>query len=95
MIQPHRIFDYIRADEVAETWDKVPHELYVKLWNEVVPHQRPLPNIEDNDPDDLVGWEALASHWHRLNEHEQAVLNGLAKAIDDRIEAHEQALRAR
>jgi hypothetical protein len=48
MIQPHSVFECMRADEVAECWDGVPEALYVKLWNDVVPRQKPVPNREDS-----------------------------------------------
>jgi hypothetical protein len=77
-MKPHRYFEIHRADEVAECWDGVPEELYLKLWNVVVPRQREIPNIEDNGPGDVVGWENLAAHWKLLTEDEQKILNGLA-----------------
>lgn len=54
-IKPNAAFKYIRADEVAECWEGVPEALYIKLWNEIVPLQRAIPNIEDNGPADVVG----------------------------------------
>jgi hypothetical protein len=79
MIKPHDSFEYSRADEVAECWDGVGHDLYAKLWNEIVPLQKSIPNLEDSGPHDHVGFENLASHWHVLTEDEQRHLNALAE----------------
>jgi hypothetical protein len=65
-MKPNALFKYIRADEVAECWDGVPKELYAKLWNEIVPLQAPIPNIEDSGPADHVGHENLAVNWYSL-----------------------------
>ena len=83
MIRANRIFKTIRADEVAETWDGVPDTLYSKLWNTIVPLQKPIPNLEDTGPADHVGFENLASHWKLLTEDEQRLLNALAKKQDE------------
>lgn len=82
MIKPHSLFEITRADEVAECWDGVSKELYLSLWNKVVPHQRDIPNIEDNGPADVIGWENLAAHWNRLTEEEQTELNKIAESVD-------------
>ena len=78
MIKPHAEFELIRADEVAECWDGVGHDLYARLWNDIVPYQKPIPNLEDSGPHDHIGHENLASHWHRLSEADQQRLNTLA-----------------
>jgi hypothetical protein len=79
-IKPHTSFEYTRADEVAECWDDVGEDLYIKLWNEVVPLQKSIPQeiLEDSGPADHFGFENLASHWHILTEEEQTHLNKLA-----------------
>jgi hypothetical protein len=82
MIKPHQTFEYIRADEIAECWDGITESLYLKLWNDIVPLQRAIPNLEDTGPADHVGHENLASHWHLLTEVEQLRLNQLAEAQD-------------
>jgi hypothetical protein len=79
MIKPHDSFEYHRADEVAECWDGIGKELYLKLWNEIVIIQENIPNLEDSGPHDHVGFENLASHWHLLTEAEQIYLNELAE----------------
>jgi hypothetical protein len=79
-MKPNNAFEYIRADEVAECWEGVSKDLYRALWNKIVPHQKPIPNLEDSGPADHVGHENLASHWYRLTEEEQAELNKLAEA---------------
>jgi len=81
-MKPHPSFETIRADEVAETWDGVPEALYVTLWNDIVPDQKPIPNREDTGPADHVGFESLASHWDKLSEADQLLLNNLAEARD-------------
>jgi hypothetical protein len=78
-IKPHASFSTIRADEVAECWEGVGGDLYSVLWNVIVPHQRPIPNLEDSGPADHVGHECLASHWHRLDPEIQTELNRLAR----------------
>lgn len=77
-IRPNDAFRYIRADEVAECWEGVSKELYAALWNKVVAVQKEIPNIEDNGPADVVGYENLAEHWGLLTEVEQTELNALA-----------------
>lgn len=77
-VQPHDWFRTIRADEVAECWEGVGHDLYCKLWNEIVPLQKPIPNREDTGPHDHIGFENLAAHWRHLTEAEQVHLNQLA-----------------
>ena len=90
-IKPHPTFETIRADEVAECWDGVGRDLYAKLWNVIVPLQKPIPNREDTGPADHIGFENLAAHWHHLSADEQAHLNALA----DKQEAEFRALMAR
>lgn len=80
MIKPNSTFETIRADEVAECWEGVPEELYLKLWNVIVPLQRPIPNLEDSGPHDHIGHENLAAHWRHLTNSEQELLNKLADA---------------
>jgi hypothetical protein len=79
MIKPHPTFETIRADEVAECWAGVSSELYGRLWNDIVPHQKPIPNLEDSGPGDHVGHENLAHHWDKLSPEDQATLNCLAE----------------
>jgi hypothetical protein len=86
-MKPDSFFKIIRADEVAECWDGVPEELYLKLWNVIVPRQKEIPNLEDNGPADVVGYENLASHWHLLTEEEQKLLNALAEKKNAEFEA--------
>lgn len=85
-MKPNPMFEYFRADEVAECWEGVPSDLYAKLWNVIVPRQKDIPNIEDSGPHDHVGHESLASHWELLNEDEQKILNDLADAKDREFE---------
>jgi len=93
-MKPHHYFTVTRADEVAECWDGVPHELYCKLWNTIVPRQREIPNIEDNGPFDVIGHENLASHWALLAEDEQALLNRLADAKETEFKTWRARARA-
>ena len=86
-IKPHDTFKTIRADEVAECWDGVGTALYAKLWNDIVPLQKRIPNIEDTGPADHVGFENLAAHWHLLTTDEQDHLNKLAEAQDADLRA--------
>lgn len=95
MIKPHETFEYIRADEVAECWDGVGHELYGKLWNDIVVLQKNIPNLEDSGPHDHVGFENLASHWHLLTEDEQRHLNALAEDQEAKFEAEMAEWRAK
>lgn len=91
MPKPHNTFTTYRADEVAETWDGVGQELYAKLWNAIVPRQKPIPNLEDSGPHDHVGFENLAAHWHLLTETEQEHLNNLAMKRDAEFKAWRKA----
>lgn len=79
-IKPNAAFKYVRADEVAECWEGVTRDLYAKLWNDIVPLQKPMPNVEDNGPHDVIGIENLASHWDKLDPEDQTLLNRLAEA---------------
>jgi hypothetical protein len=82
-MKPHPTFNYTRADEVAECWEGVSRELYVALWNKIVPHQKPIPNLEDSGPHDHIGHENLSAHWDRLTVEEQTELNELARKHDE------------
>jgi hypothetical protein len=82
MIKPHMSFEYNRADEVAECWDGIGQALYIKLWDIIVPLQRPIPNLEDSGPHDHIGYECLAKYWAKLSEDEQVYLNLLAVERD-------------
>lgn len=96
MPKPHDQFRYMRADEVAECWDGVPSDLYARLWNDIVPLQAEIPNLEDSGPHDHIGHENLAAHWHILSEADQTLLNALAVAQDaefDAWDAEYQAMR--
>jgi hypothetical protein len=79
---PHNLFTIWRADEVAECLEGVNEELYKALWNNIVSQQKEIPNIEDNGPGDVVGFECLANHWDKLTVEEQKELNALARAQD-------------
>jgi len=76
------VFEYTRADKVAETWDGVSQSLRSALWSKIVPHMKPIPNLEDSGPADHVGHENLASHWKRLSFDERNELNRLAAKRD-------------
>lgn len=92
-IKPHPMYEVIRADEVAETFPDVPRELYAKLWNDIVPLQKSIPNIEDSGPADHVGHENLASHWERLTSEEQRMLNDIAESLDREYEASQKEFK--
>jgi len=88
---PHDAFKYVTADQVAETWDNIPQEIYRALWNKVVAameEKDELPTDEyggddawqETPPD--PGTNALADYWHLLSDSEQAALNKIAKQKD-------------
>lgn len=81
-IIPHFSFENTRADEVAECWNGISEELYARLWNDIVPHQRDIPNREDSGPHDHIGHENLAAHWDKLSTEDQLHLNALAVAME-------------
>jgi hypothetical protein len=85
-MKPHAMFETTRADEVAECWDGIPEDLYIKLWNVIVPKQKEIPNLEDSGPHDHIGFENLAAHWNDLTEDEQRLLNDLAKKQEEEIQ---------
>jgi hypothetical protein len=61
MIKPNLIFNYWRADEVAECMEGVSDtDLYATLWRDIVPLQ-----------------SEEAKYWHLLSETDQALLNEL------------------
>lgn len=93
MTKPHQAFETTRADEVAECWDGVPEHLYKKLWNEIVPLQKPIPNLEDSGPHDHIGHANLASHWDRLTLVEQVLLNKLAEEREKEWQAEYDRIR--
>lgn len=73
MIKPNLIFNYWRADEVAECMEGVGDTaLYATLWRDIVPHQS-----EEFHETPEGGREALAKYWHLLSETDQALLNEL------------------
>jgi len=87
MIKPHLEFTLCRADEVAECFDGIGQALYIKLWDIIVPLQKPIPNLEDSGPHDHIGFESLAKYWHMLSEDEQVYLNSLATKREAEWEA--------
>ena len=73
MIEPNLIFNYWRADEVAECMEGVSDtHLYATLWRDIVPQQS-----EEFQETPERGFEALANYWHLLSESDQALLNEL------------------
>lgn len=93
--KPNFVFSYTRADEVAECWDGVSEDLYLTLWNKIVPHQKPIPNLEDSGPADHVGYENLSDHWDKLTKEEQAELNRLAAKRDEQYETWKREMDAK
>lgn len=89
MIKPNSSFLYWRADEVAECWP-CSQPLYEALWNKVVPHMKSLKDhfdIEECCPQDVIGFENLAKHWHRLSEEDHRELNAIAEKMDEEYRA--------
>jgi hypothetical protein len=91
-MKPNKVFEYTRADEVAECWTGVSRDLNTALWNKIVPHQKPIPNLEDSGPADNVDHENLASHWDKLTEEEQVELNRLAGIRDEEYQIWKQEM---
>jgi predicted transcriptional regulator len=77
MIKPHDLFNYRRADEVAECMEGVTEALYSTLWSDIVPHQS-----EEFQETPEAGFEALANHWRLLSEEDQLLLNAIAEKND-------------
>ena len=73
MIKPNDIYNYWRADDVAECMEGITDELYSTLWNDIVP----LQSVDDFRETRESGFEALANYWHLLSESDQALLNEL------------------
>ena len=72
MIKPNLIFNYWRADEVAECMEGVSDtDLYATLWRDIVP----LQSADDFRETRESGFESLANYWHLLSESDQALLN--------------------
>jgi hypothetical protein len=75
MIKPNLIFNYWRADDVAECMEGVSDtDLYATLWRDIVPLQSAGDFRETRES----GFEALANYWHLLSETDQALLNEIA-----------------
>jgi len=84
-IVPHSLFTIWRADEVAECLEGVPEHLYCRLWNDIVPKQKPLydEHGEHITEEPVIGSDDLVSlGWDILTDEEKLALNGLAEAQD-------------
>ena len=73
MIEPHDLFKYWRADQVAECMDGVTDALYLTLWDQIIPHQS-----DESQETPEPGRESLSKYWHLLSETDQTLLNTLA-----------------
>ena len=73
-------FNYIRPDEVAETWEGVSKELSQSLWNKMedMPSISSQIDMEESSPSDALGLNTVASVWHLFTPEEQTELNSLA-----------------
>lgn len=70
--------DYVRPDEIAETWDGVYRnaavpDLYEQLWGLMV-EVAEAPNKEDSGPADHVGHGNIGDFWDKLPEAVHAEL---------------------
>lgn len=83
-IKPHSFFRTITPDEVAETMDGVPTELYQKLWSFVEDYPCKMTPEEREEP--TPGSNNLAGFWDRLTPEEQTKLNELATKADAEFE---------
>lgn len=77
-IKPHDAFSVARPDEVAETWEGIPDDLYASLWRvaEMMPS---IPNREDSGPHDHIGFNCVADFWSKFTDDERRALNEAAE----------------
>ncbi|MCB1711515.1 MAG: hypothetical protein KDH96_03260 [Candidatus Riesia sp.] len=87
MIEPHSLYLCMEPDQVAECLDGLPKELYLRIWNDIVPLQaeEAQKSINEDNPDggmypgEAGGDTCLASFWPHLTEKEQKTLSVLAE----------------
>lgn len=77
-MEPNIIFEVWTPDTVAECMG-VPTELYIKIWNEIVPLTEGLaPPYPGEVPE-----HTLSAYWDKFTEQEQELLNEAAKKLED------------
>jgi hypothetical protein len=79
-IKPHDLFELWTGDEVAECWPGVPDDLYLTIWNVIVPAMEADPDQQPGETPE-VGVAALVHYWHLLSESDQERLNTTLLAL--------------
>jgi hypothetical protein len=46
-MRANKVFEFYRPDEIAECWEGIPRDLYVRLWDLVDRYEKRSANIED------------------------------------------------
>lgn len=76
MVKPNELFKVWSPDDVAECLSGIPHDIYRKIWNEIVP----LYDKEDKGEwNDTFTSKSLSKYWDHFSEKEQKILNRLAE----------------
>jgi hypothetical protein len=88
-VKPHALFEILRPDEVAETWDELHSDsLYRALWASLA-GEKPLSeqiDMEESGPEDAVGICSVASLWSKFTPEEQKELNETAERHQESID---------
>ena len=95
--KPHVLLQINRPDEVAETFSTVEYgsELYLYLWNVLVPLAERPACIEDCGPSDVIGIGSVGSLWRKIPAYRRAQLNRIAAEEDAKREREWAELAAR
>lgn len=79
--KPHPSLNYVRPDEVAETWNGVSKPVQKELWAVLDEHGKPFtPEQKENmSPGDALGHDAVSKFWRHLSTDAKLELNVLAE----------------
>jgi hypothetical protein len=78
---PCEMFEYMRPDEIAETVDGIPDNLYRKLWDCVGKYNPSEVDIENSAPCDILRDNAVGLFWNDFTPEECAQLNSICADI--------------
>jgi hypothetical protein len=82
-MRANKVFEFYRPDEIAECWEGIPRDLYVRLWDLVDRYEKRSANIEDMCPGDEFGDNSVKKFWKFISPEDQAALNAACKLNED------------
>jgi hypothetical protein len=82
-MRANKVFEFYRPDEIAECWEGIPRDLYVRLWDLVDRYEKRSANIENMCPNDELGDNSVKKFWKFISPEDQAALNAACKLNED------------